>query len=453
MADQVDALFCAGLEEEASGKFSPAAEHYERAHALCNTQGSAVRLTPFYANRCLSLGHAFVRDEQFERSLRYLLEADAAARDMIPANYELQCAAGLQLHNVYVKMERFIEAHASANAALACSSGNVANFLDASRAVMFHLKNTCQHEEYAQVAGRAIEMCLSHPNGAVIYHDAISSLRQRAVEVNLPPKPLGRNLGSDIQVARAALKQSIHRHGTNSGMTVDAMAVFGMALSANGDRVGAEAVFADALAIQETTVSVQSLRYADTLHGYALLIASQAGRAGEALPLYEHVVAVRREKLPPDHSELAIALSSNFAVVLPRGARRCSLGKGFSGRGYLDKPPAVADSLRRAGLRAQIAARRRAAGPVRGLPAHLLLREGVPDRGLEAGGRPQVGVQGAVCGQRCHGRRGQGGGGLEAELQRLHLADAYRGRYVYVYIHTSMHINIIYIYMYMHMYI
>ena len=40
--------------------------------------------------------------------------------------------------------------------------------------------------------------------------------------------------------------------------------------------------------------------------------------------------------------------------------------------------------MRWAGVREKTAGGRRAAGPVHGLPAHVLLRDGVPDRGLEA---------------------------------------------------------------------
>ena len=68
------------------------------------------------------------------------------------------------------------------------------------------------------------------------------------------------------------------------------------------------------------------------------------------------------------------------------------------------------------GLPAPAAGGRRAAGRVREVPPHLLLQQGVPDRGLEAAA--QGGVQGAAGGGGREGRGGGEGGGGTVNVTR-----------------------------------
>ena len=165
-----------------------------------------------------------------------------------------------------------------------------------------------------------------------------------------------------------ALEKTIF--GPLSSQVGDTLQLMASVYGNQRDLIAAFEANAAAIHIYECCGEINTLSHSTSLTFSSFLLIS-SGRAEQAgLPL-ERCLAIERKLLPPKHPMLAysLALLADVYIKLGRTAEAAQLMT-ESTMLLRRVPPA--------------APRRRAPRRVRQVPVHLLLRQGVPDRGLEA---------------------------------------------------------------------
>ena len=277
---------------------------------------------------------------------------------------------------------------------------------------------------------QAEALCSSTPDGDSVFEMELININEQKAAMLMTE----RRFLDALNTLEDAFAQVVRRFGSNSEQAAGLCSRMGAAHSLLRDFASAQDCYSAATSKYERLGMQGTDEFAHVCMavGTSLLMlhgaddASSADDVMKAKTYIYRALSVFRKILPPDHPSIAHTLGA-LSMCQARLGNAGAAASAAATASFVHRRSQTQCSG--PGCARQLQEDGRAAGRVRQLPPHLLLRKGVPDRGLEGGA--QGGVQGTD-------RGGESGSSGRGERRQWHL----KGVMLSV-SHTLMYIGVV----------